>query len=187
MQPMLPCPSPTCCWWTWTSAPLLCKYLWLGAYSVCFFFFSLIIFSSEITKLPTDTPVKGFPIVWKLLLFHDSLPRNGSKSLHLLSLFSSFIFCATFFWVPGVLCQRSEVVLWKSLNIQMIFWWICGGESGLPILFLLHLGSVPSFTCLFNITVNILGVITNFCLKVSYILCLHKKNLVSWTTYLSSS
>ena len=97
MQPMLPCPSPTCCWWTWTSAPLLCKYLWLGAYSVCFFFFSLIIFSSEITKLPTDTPVKGFPIGWKLLLFHDSLPRNGSKSLHLLSLFSSFIFCATFF------------------------------------------------------------------------------------------
>ena len=25
------------------------------------------------------------------------------------------------FWVPGVLCQRSEFVLWKLLNIQMIF------------------------------------------------------------------
>ena len=39
MQPMLPCPSPTRCWWTWMSAPLLCKYLWFGAYSVFFFFF----------------------------------------------------------------------------------------------------------------------------------------------------
>ena len=65
-------------------------------FCVFFFFFPLIIFSSEITKLPTDTPVKGFPIVWELLLFHDSLPRNGSQSLHLLSLFSSFIFCAAF-------------------------------------------------------------------------------------------
>ena len=45
------------------------------------------------------------------------------------------------FWVPGVLCQCSEVVLWKLLNIQMIFWWICGGESGLPVLFLHHLGT----------------------------------------------
>ena len=25
------------------------------------------------------------------------------------------------FWVPGVLCQRSEVVLWNLFNIQMIF------------------------------------------------------------------
>ena len=25
------------------------------------------------------------------------------------------------FWVPGVLCQHSEAVLWKLLSIQMIF------------------------------------------------------------------
>ena len=31
---------------------------------------------SEISKLPTDPPVRGFPTVWKLLL-HDSLPRTG--------------------------------------------------------------------------------------------------------------
>ena len=30
------------------------------------------------------------------------------------------------FCVPGVLCQRSEVVLWNLLSIQIIFWWICG-------------------------------------------------------------
>ena len=43
------------------------------------------------------------------------------------------------FWVPDVLYQHSEVVLWNLLSIQMFFQWICGGESGLPVLFLLHL------------------------------------------------
>ena len=43
------------------------------------------------------------------------------------------------FWVPDVLCQHSEVVLWNLLSIQMFFQWICGGESGVPILFLYHL------------------------------------------------
>ena len=43
--------------------------------------------------------------------------------------------------MPDVFCQRSEVVLWSLLNVQMFFQWICGGESGLPILFLhLRLG-----------------------------------------------
>ena len=41
------------------------------------------------------------------------------------------------FWVPGVLCQHLEVVLWKLLSAQMIFWWIYRGESGL-LLLLLH-------------------------------------------------
>ena len=35
------------------------------------------------------------------------------------------------FWVPRVLCQHSEVVLWNLLSVQMFFWWICGEESGL--------------------------------------------------------
>ena len=49
----------------------------------------------------------------------------------------------------GVLCQHSEVVLWNLLSIQMIFWWICGEESGLPILFLCHLGTAHSLSCSF--------------------------------------
>ena len=64
----------------------------------------------------------------------------------------SYLFCLSFyllyfflppfkdngllFWVPDVLCRHSEVVLWNLLSIQMFFWWICGRESGLPILFL---------------------------------------------------
>ena len=73
---------------------------------------------SEIPKLPTELPVRGFPGIWKLLLFYDSLP---GMELH------PYLFCLTFyllyfvlppsednglpFWVPGVLCQCSEVVL----------------------------------------------------------------------------
>ena len=39
-----------------------------------------VMLSSEITKLPTDLPVRGFPAVWKLLLPHDFLPRTGLHS-----------------------------------------------------------------------------------------------------------
>ena len=47
------------------------------------------------------------------------------------------------FWVPDVLCQHLEVVLWNLLSVQMFFRWICGGESGLLILFLCHLRPTP--------------------------------------------
>ena len=41
------------------------------------FIFLLVMLPSEIPKLPTDPPVRGFPGVWKLLLLHDSLPGMG--------------------------------------------------------------------------------------------------------------
>ena len=47
------------------------------------------------------------------------------------------------FWVPGILHQCLEVVLWYLLSVQMIFRLICGGESGLPVLFLCHLRTAP--------------------------------------------
>ena len=92
------------------------------------YFFLLVMLPSEIPKLPTDPPVIGFPGVWKLLLFYDSLPRIG---LH------PYLFCLSFyllyfvllpfednglpFWMPDVLCQHSEVVLWNLLSVQMFF------------------------------------------------------------------
>ena len=50
----------------------------LGTYAVglCFFFLPVML-PSEIRKLPTDLPVRGFPTVWKRLLLHYSLPRTG--------------------------------------------------------------------------------------------------------------
>ena len=73
-------------------------------------------------------------------------PRDGSPSLTLWSLFLYFIFCPTSFrrqwlpfWVPSVLHHRSEVVFWNFFRVQMIFWWICRGGSGLLVPFLWHL------------------------------------------------
>ena len=55
---------------------LLCWHLQLGTSLSLLCFFLPIMLPSEILKLPTDPPVRGFPTVWKLLL-HDSLPRTG--------------------------------------------------------------------------------------------------------------
>ena len=77
-----------------------------------YLFFLPVMLPSEIPKLPTDLPVRGFPGVGKLLLFYDS-PLVGSPSLTLLSLFFIFYILSYLLsktMVPGVLCQRSEVV-----------------------------------------------------------------------------
>ena len=53
------------------------------------------------------------------------------------------------FWVPDVLCQHSNVVLWSLLSVEMFFWWICEGVSDLPNLFLCHLRTAPWTTFFF--------------------------------------
>ena len=84
---------------------------------------------SEVPRLGTDSPVKVFPGVWKLLSFLRLPSWDGYPSLPLLSLFLSFMFFSLppfednglLFWVPDALCQHSEVVLWNLLSIQMFF------------------------------------------------------------------
>ena len=83
--------------------------------------------------------------------------QDGAPSLPLLS----FFFCLLYFflppfedngllfWVPDVLCRQSEVVLWNLLSVYLFFWWICVGESGLPVLFLCHLRIAPSVNFFF--------------------------------------
>ena len=107
--------------------------------------------SSDVPRLATDLPVRVFPGVWKLLSFLRLPSQNGSPSyLFCLSFYLLYFFLPPFkdnglpFWVPDVLCQHSDVVLWNLLSVQMFFWWICGGESGLPILFFHHLRTAPS-------------------------------------------
>ena len=70
-------------------------------------------------------------------------PAFGSQSYSYSSLKTHFEENGLPFWVPGVCHQCSEVVSWKLFSIQMIFWWICGGEGGLLVLFLCHLGTTP--------------------------------------------
>ena len=83
---------------------------------------------SVLPRLVTDSAVRVFPGVWKLLSLR--LPsQDGAPSLPLLSLFSIFyiFFLPVFednnllFWVPDVLCQHSEVVLWNLLSVEMFF------------------------------------------------------------------
>ena len=60
-------------------------------HAVCGFY--LFIFSSRLCcplkfQNPTDPPVRGFPGIWKLLLFYNSLPR---MDLH------PYLFCLSFY------------------------------------------------------------------------------------------
>ena len=78
---------------------------------------------SVLPRLGTDWAVRVFPGVWKPLFLR--LPSwDRALSLTLLSLFLSFIFFlppfednGLLFWVPDVLCQHSEVVLWILLRV----------------------------------------------------------------------
>ena len=81
---------------------------------------------SEVPRLTTDLLVRVFPGVWKLLSFLRLLSWDG-PSLFCLSFYLSYFFLPPFednglpFWVPDVLCQHSEVVLWNLLGVQMFF------------------------------------------------------------------
>ena len=118
-------------------------------------------FPFVLPRLATDLAGRVFPGVWKPLFLKfpswDGLPFPGRSSLPpSLSLLLSFIFFLhdfedndLLFCMPDVLCQHSEVVLWSLLSVEMFFWWICEGESGLPILFLCHLRTAPWTTFFF--------------------------------------
>ena len=77
----------------WAAFPLVVVVRYVFRVCVCMCVFSVLL-PSEIPKLPSITLVRGLPMLWKLLLLHDSLCRMA-LSLNLLSLFSSFLFCST--------------------------------------------------------------------------------------------
>ena len=96
---------------------------------------------SEIPKLPSDLPVRVFPGVWKLLVFKDSLPGSDlCPYVFCLSFYLLYFFLPPFedsglpFWVPDVLCQHSEVVLWSLLRLKCSYHEAVGRKrSFLPI------------------------------------------------------
>ena len=61
----------------WATCPLAVAVRCAFCVFVIVFLFFLVMLPSEIPKLPTDMPMRGFPTVWKLVLLHDSLPRAG--------------------------------------------------------------------------------------------------------------
>ena len=64
---------------------------------IIYLFFLPVMLPSEVPRLATDSPVRVFTGVWKLLSFLRLPSQDGSLSLPLLSLFLSFIFFPTFF------------------------------------------------------------------------------------------
>ena len=82
---------------------------------------------SVLPRLSTDSAVRIFPGVWKLL-FKTPFPGWSSVPPFFVSFFCLlYFFLPPFednrllFWVPDVLCQHSEVFLWTLLSIYMFF------------------------------------------------------------------
>ena len=73
---------------------------------------------SVLLRLATDSAMRVFLGVWKLLSFYDSLPGTELPPYFFCLIFHLlYFFLPVFedndllFWVPDVLCQHSEVVL----------------------------------------------------------------------------
>ena len=119
---------------------------------VFFFFFFWLCCPLRFQNSPQTCRWEGFLMFGHFSFFTTPSP-NGSPSLTVYLSFHPLYFVLPLednglpFWVPGVLRQHSEVVnLWNLLSVQMIFWWICGVENGLPILFLRHPRTAPQVT-----------------------------------------
>ena len=83
---------------------------------------------SVVPRLPTNLAVRVFPGVWKLLSFLRLPSLDGAPSLPLCLSFCLLYFSlppfkdnGLLFWMPDVLCQHSEVILWDLLSVQMFF------------------------------------------------------------------
>ena len=139
MQPMPPCSVPACWWWTRVSGPLLHWQLCLGVYSVFFFFSpSWLCCPLRFQNSPQTLLCEGFLLCGDFSSFLTPSPGWVSVPKFCLSFCLLYFVLPPFeeiglpFWVLGVLRQHSEVVLWKLLSVQMIFWWICGGSKWSP-------------------------------------------------------
>ena len=109
------------------SALLLCwgschwaRNLWV---LIIYLFFVPVMLPSVVPRLTTDSAVTVFPGVWKFLSFLRLPSQDGAQSLPPLSLFLLYFLLPPFednelfSWVPDVLCQHSEVVLWNLLRV----------------------------------------------------------------------
>ena len=73
---------------------------------IIYLFFLPVMLPSVVPRLATDSAVRVLLGVWKLLSFYllyFFLPPFDDNGL--------------LFWVPDVLCQHSEVVLWNLLSV----------------------------------------------------------------------
>ena len=118
---------------------------------VYFSFFPQLCCHLRLQSSPMTCLWESFLLCENFSSFMTSSPGQVSIPKSFASVFIFYIFFYLLsersgcLWVPGVLHQCSELVLWKLLHIQVIFWLICRGESGLPFLFLHYLGTALAF------------------------------------------
>ena len=134
---------------------------------IIYLFFLPVMLPSVLPRLTTDSAAKVFPGVWKPLLrfpFRDgsSFPGRNSLPTSFVSFFVFYIFFLLafedndlLFWMPDVLCQHLEVVLWDLLGIQCSFDEFVGEKVVSPSYSSAILG--PSFLSFLNLAVPGLG------------------------------
>ena len=101
---------------------------------IIYLFFLPVMLPSVFPRLATDLAGRVFPGVWKPLFLKfpswDRLPFPGRSSLptSFVSFFVFYIFSlpvfednGLLFWLPDVLCQPTEVVLWSLLGVEISF------------------------------------------------------------------
>ena len=115
---MPPC-SASACWWWILVLGVAIRHVICGVYLFIYLFFLPVMLPSEIPKLPTDPPVKGFPGVWKLLLFYDSLPGWVSIPNSFVSLFIfyslSYLISKTMGCLSGCLVSSARIQLFCGI------------------------------------------------------------------------
>ena len=136
----------------WASALLLCWELPLCTQSVGFnyLFFLPVMLPSVVPRLATDSAVRVFPGVWKLLSFLRLPSQDRALSLPLLSLFLSFIFFPTSFqrqwaaflgaWCPLPAFRSCFVEFSQRSNVLLINLW---GRKWSPHPIPRHLRTTP--------------------------------------------
>ena len=106
----------------WASVLLLHWELPLGTYLwglIVYLFFLPVMLPSKVPRLTTDSAVRVFPGVWKLLSFLRLPSWDGAPSLPLLCLFVFYIFSYLLLNTMGCFSGR----LMSSSSIQKLF---CG-------------------------------------------------------------
>ena len=123
MQPTPPCPAPACWWWMRASGLLLHWQLWSGACFILFYFLPVML-PSEISKLLTDPPVRGFLLFGNFSSF--TTPSPGWVSVP-----NSFVSPFVFYILSYFLSKRMGCLsgcLESSASIQK-FVFFCGSCS----------------------------------------------------------
>ena len=147
IQLVPPCPAPTHWWRMWASRLLLFWQLELGAESVfCFvLFFSQLCCPLKFQNSPQTHQWEGFLLFGNF--FTTPSPGLVSVANSFVSLFVFYILSYLFqrewtaflsAWCPSPAFSCFVEVAQHSNDLL-----ICGGESGLPVLFLCHLGTIP--------------------------------------------